>query len=62
MQLNLSLDALREGMEAQAALALIATTDEVRAMHEDLALLYSSQLACMLATDRVARLLGDLNL
>lgn len=41
-------------IEDQEQLAVIATCDGVRAMHHDLATLYRSQLACILAAAALA--------
>jgi hypothetical protein len=51
MNTGLTRELLQRRIEDQMALATLATSDAVRAMHRDLTCLYRSQLACLVAGD-----------
>lgn len=51
MMSSLTPQSLERWIDEQEALAVIATCDEVRMMHRELAALYRAQLSCVLAAD-----------
>lgn len=54
MQTAFNRDSLQRSVEAQVALAALATNDDVRGMHHELAALYRAQLACVMASELLA--------
>lgn len=62
MDTGLTREILDRRIEDQIALAALATDDAVRAMHCDLASLYRSQLACLVAGDTLMATVAMLGL
>lgn len=62
MDTGLTSEILHRRIEDQMALAALATDDAVRAMHCDLASLYRSQLACLVAGDTLMATVAMLGL
>lgn len=62
MDTGLTSEILHRRIEDQIALAALATDDAVRAMHCDLASLYRSQLACLVAGDTLMATVAMLGL
>ena len=62
MDTGLTSEILHRRIEDQMALAALATDDAVRAMHCDLASLYRSQLACLVAVDTLMATVAMLGL
>ena len=62
METGLTREILHRRIEDQMALAALATDDAVRAMHRDLASLYRSQLACLVAGDTLMATVAMLGL
>ena len=62
MDTGLTREILHRRIEDQMALAALATDDAVRAMHGDLASLYRSQLACLVAGDTLMATVAMLGL
>ncbi|MHA0330280.1 hypothetical protein [Sphingomonas melonis] len=54
MQTAFNRDSLQRSIEAQVALAALATNDDVRTMNHELAALYRAQLACVMASELLA--------